>query len=388
MQVAWCDAQVTPPTPRTLDAEEGMSLRDTIERLLLERPIPVESIVAEMAKASRLAEPDDLDAVLFVAKFDELFDQTIAYPAMSLLPAWGEGGIECLCEMASNGPHYSAAFSILAAVSLGRVPTSGDVHFLRVHWDTLEKYSLGPDIVPLAIRRTREVVLDHLSDPYRKSRLLSYISSQVMFPADNTAQSERLDFLMDMLVDTQMVLNKDILARLQSLLDAPPDREEDLHRFLVAHPVVLDPFVTELRTKHELGDDFITDFVVRRTNDEYVVVEIENSTDLLFKQDGSFSSSLMAAVAQVRDFQAWISDNIAYAQSKLPGIRHPDGLVVIGRRSELDSIMEKRLSEENFSRRGHTRIVTYDDLLSQARSVYRNAVERPVVLRSRDQKSI
>jgi hypothetical protein len=96
----------------------------------------------------------------------------------------------------------------------------------------------------------------------------------------------------------------------------------------------------------------------------------------------------MKAVGQVRDFQAWISDNIAYAQTKLPGIRHPDGLVVIGRRAPLTQIMEQRLSEENFSRRGHIKIVTYDDLLSQGRSVYRNAIERPVVQRSRDQKTI
>jgi hypothetical protein len=72
---------------------------------------------------------------------------------------------------------------------------------------------------------------------------------------------------------------------------------------------------------------------------------------------------------------------------KLPGIRHPEGLVVIGRRASLTPLMAQRLSE-NFSRRGHIKVVTYDDLLSQAHSSYRNTIERPVVLRSRDQKSI
>jgi len=365
-----------------------MTLRDTIERLLLERPIPVERIVAEMAKASRLAEPADIDAILSVAKLDDVFDQLMAYPAMSFLPAWGPKGIQYLCEFATHGPHSSAAFSILAAVSLGRVPTSADVHFLREHWDGLEKYKLDLGLVPEAIRRVREVVLDHLTDPYVKSQLLNAISSQAMFPADNSAQADRLDFLMDMLVDSHLVLNKEILEQFEALLDQVPEREEQLQRFLVEHPVLLDPFVTELRSKHELGDDFITDFVVRRTNDEYVVLEIENSTDQLFKQNGAFTQELMTAVGQVRDFQAWITYNIAYAQTKLPGIRHPDGLVVIGRRKTLSPEMEKRLSEENFSRRGHIKIVTYDDLLSQGRSVYRNAIERPVVLRSRDQKSI
>lgn len=370
-----------------------MTLRDTIERLLLERPITEERIVAEMAKASRLAEPGDVNTILSVAKLHDPLDQLIACPAMSLLPAWGTEGIQYLYEFAIDGPHSSDALSILAIVSLGRVPTSADLVFLRKYWDELEKYKLDLGIVPESTRRVREAILDHLTDPYMKTRLLNVISQQAMFPGNNSTQgqhfqAERLHFLMDTLIDSHLILNKEVLEQFEALLEQGPEREERLQRFLVEHPVLLDPFVTELRSKHELGDDFITDFVVRRTNNEYVVVEIENSTDQLFKQNSAFTQDLMTAVGQVRDFQAWISDNIAYAQTKLPGIRHPDGLVVIGRRKTLLPEMEKRLSEENFSRRGHIKIVTYDDLLSQGWSVYRNAIERPVILRSRDQKSI
>jgi hypothetical protein len=126
-----------------------------------------------------------------------------------------------------------------------------------------------------------------------------------------------------------------------------------------------------------LGDDFITDYVVRRINNEYLIVEIENSTDQLFNQNGQFSAALTGAVGQVRDFQGWISENIAYARTKLPDIRHPDGLVVIGRRRDLHPEMVRRLEEENFSRRGHIKIVTYDDLLTQASTIYKNMLMRP-----------
>jgi hypothetical protein len=214
------------------------------------------------------------------------------------------------------------------------------------------------------------------------------ISWQSFFPKENTSQEERLNFLVDMLIDSHMYLNKAILKQFEDLLAAAPTREEELHKFLVEHPVLLDPFVTELRTKHELGDDFITDFVIRRMNNEYVVVEIENSTDKLFNNDGSFTADLMKAIAQVRDFQAWLGDNVAYAQTKLPHIRRPEGLVVIGRRPDLAPIMEKRLSEENFSRRGHIKVVTYDDLLWQAKAVYQNALDRPLVLRAKEQRTL
>lgn len=361
---------------------------DEIDRLLLQRPIPVEEIVTFIMKAALLVEDADFQIIERLAYLNDVYDQVVANPAMAALPAWAEMGIECLGAMAIDGPHSMTAFAVLAAVSLGRVPTSADVHFLRDHWDSLRKYALPGGIVVYAQRRLREIMLDQLTDPYMKSRLLRDISMQVMFPADNEAQAERLDFLTDILIDSHMVLNRSILYQFGSLLDSCPDKEEELHQFLLKHPVLLDPFVSELRTKHELGDDFITDFIIRRTNDDYVIVEIENSTDNLFNMNGAFSAGLMAAVGQVRDFQAWISDNIAYAQTKLPCIRHPEGLVVIGRRIGWSPEMERRLNEENFSRRGHIRIVTYDDLLNQARSVYRNSVERPIVLRARDQKTI
>ncbi len=364
-----------------------MKYLDTIKSLLDERPIPGEKIIAEMARASRLAESADLDVILTIAMLDDTYDEIIAVPAMACLPAWGIEGIRHLCEFVVNGPHNLQALSILACVSLSRIPNSADIIFLEEDWDKLEKYKLDSVLVPETIRCLRELILDQLAAPEKKKHLFGLIS-RIMLRREESARVELFDFLVDLLFDTHLILNKEILGKFESLLNEGPKKEEQIHQFLVENPVLLDPFVIELRNKHELGDDFITDFVVRRTNNEYVVVEIENSTDKIFKQDGSFTQNLMTAVGQVRDFQAWISDNIAYAQTKLLGIRHPDGLVVIGRRETLSGEMAKRLSEENFSRRGNIKIVTYDDLLSQGKSVYHNIIERPVVLRSRDQKSI
>jgi hypothetical protein len=344
--------------------------------------------VALMAKASRLAEPADFELLVQLARMDDFMDENLAYPALALLPAWGANGLDELCRLAMEGPHYIPAIGVLATLALGKVPQAQDLPFLRESWNATEMYQLPPTLATEAQRRLRAIIFDHLGDADLKSRLLNVISWQNFFPKDNSSQEERFNFLLDMLIDSHMYLNKGILKQFEDLLAAGPAREEELHKFLVEHPVLLDPFVTELRTKHELGDDFITDFVIRRMNNEYVVVEIENSTDKVFNNDGSFTADLMKAMAQVRDFQAWLGDNIAYAQTKLPHIRRPEGLVIIGRRLDLTPIMEKRLSEENFSRRGHIKIVTYDDLLSQAKTVYQNALDRPLVLRAKDQKTL
>ena len=54
----------------------------------------------------------------------------------------------------------------------------------------------------------------------------------------------------------------------------------------------------------------------------------------------------------------------------------------------VEEINLKRLAEENSSRRGHIKIITYDDLLDQAKTVRYNLVKRPEVLKSKDSKSI
>jgi hypothetical protein len=80
----------------------------------------------------------------------------------------------------------------------------------------------------------------------------------------------------------------------------------------------------------------------------------------------------------VRDFQSWLTDNIAYARTKLPEISRPLGLVVIGRRMTLTPETNRSLEEENFMRHGHVRVVTYDDLINQARTIMNNILELPL----------
>jgi hypothetical protein len=292
-----------------------MSLTTTLDSLFLERPIPVKKMVTAPADASRLKEPEDFGEILEVALFNDTFDELLAFPAMALLPAWGEQGVEHLCEMIIHGPHHSTALTILTTISCGRVPTQRDVPFFPESWDQLQKYQLSQELASYALQRLHEVILDQLAEPHKKSRLLMDIASPSYFSSSHAAVDEQLDFLLNLLIDSHMLLNRTVLQQFETLLDQSPEREEALQTFFVEHPVMLDPFVAELRSKHELGDDFVTDFVVRRIDDQYVVVEIENSTDCLFTQSGAFTSDLMTAIAQVRDFQAWINDNIAYAQT-------------------------------------------------------------------------
>lgn len=368
------------------------NLHQKIQSLLEERPIPITEIAKAIAIASKELKDADFEVVLKLAKLDEMMDSYLAAPAMAFLPAWGERGIDALVSLAFNPDKkfktQARAIETLLAFSVDKFPDSSDISFLPSGWNEIEKYTLSPQLKDYCSKQLREQLLICLSDPERKRLLFYNLGMMGMTSGFKDGDDLKFDHLLNLTVDSHLVLNKEIINAFERLLYSEPKREEDLQKYLTANPILLDPFVSIIYTKQELGSDFITDFIVRRMNDQYVLVEIENSTDLLFTQNGSFSSALNAAIGQVRDFQAWVSENISYAQKKLPNIKYPEGLVVIGRKIKLAEIEIKRLTEENFSRRGHIKIITYDDLLEQAKNVHRNLIERPEILKSKNTKSI
>lgn len=353
----------------------------------------IDKIAKELAKASLIADEDEFSFVVELAKQDELYDDYLSSPAMASLPAWGVKGVDQLLDFAFDNKYKnrtnSRAIEVLLATSRNIDVCSEHVRYLSKAWDSQKRYHVTEETSNYALYGLRERLLLAFDDEWGRSRVLFILGLMGQFSGfEGGATKEDLDYFLSLIVDNHLLLNPAILKRFEDLIESNPDHEEKLQKFLTEHPILLDPFVSTLYTKQELGSDFITDYVVKQMNNQYVLVEIENSTDKLFNQNGSFSSHLTAALAQVRDFQAWISDNLSYAQKKLPSIKHPEGLVVIGRKQSLNELEIKRLAEENYSRRGHIKIVTYDDLLETAKNVYRNIIERPLVLKTKDTKSI
>jgi len=66
-----------------------------------------------------------------------------------------------------------------------------------------------------------------------------------------------------------------------------------------------------------------------------------------------------------------ISEHPHEAWGKLPGIREPQGWVVIGRRSSMTENQRKVLERKN-ARHQNITIMTYDDLLDRARQRLEN----------------
>jgi hypothetical protein len=128
--------------------------------------------------------------------------------------------------------------------------------------------------------------------------------------------------------------------------------------------------------KQKLGIEHITDFILHRLDDQYVLVEIEKPQDRIFTQANDFSAAFTHALGQVLDFRSWVGQHGEYARSLMPGISPAAvGLLVIGLRSKLSDDQARKLRA--FNENSLTiRVVTFDDLSSKAKTIYSNMIRR------------
>ena len=176
--------------------------------------------------------------------------------------------------------------------------------------------------------------------------------------------------------DISLTINHSLIARFQSLVDAE-QKEEVYQRFLQENPVFLDPLAIEVIPKSKLGSEFVTDFVVRMATGDYLVVEIEKPQDQIFTKGNDFTAKFSHALGQVLDFHEWIEQNISYAQTRLPEISEPHGLVVMGRRTFFSQRQQRKFARFNSNSRRIT-VLTYDDLVTKGERLYANLL-RPSV---------
>jgi hypothetical protein len=122
----------------------------------------------------------------------------------------------------------------------------------------------------------------------------------------------------------------------------------------------MDPLASEIVPKQKLGIELVTDFVVRRLDNRYVLVEIEKPHDRLFTTAYDFSSRFTHAIGQIVDFQEWVDNHGEYARSLMPGISSPRGLLIMGLRSSLSERESAKLKRYCINSTSID-ILTYDE---------------------------
>jgi hypothetical protein len=167
----------------------------------------------------------------------------------------------------------------------------------------------------------------------------------------------------------------DLIRRFKELLDSEPEREETLQAFLKQHPQLLCPAFVRCWPKLKLGQGNTgTDFVFLESTGDYLLVEIERSTLRLFRSDGQPTADLTHAQDQVVNWKRYLENNLQTVRNELDlhGISsNPRSLIVMDRSASLGKDDRRKLTTiEN--QMPKQKIMTYDDVLENAKSVAEN----------------
>ena len=212
-----------------------------------------------------------------------------------------------------------------------------------------------------------DLVLSSRDNPVLFSKLISIAGREAIKNQVQGGGSNFSDRLIRVLSAGSISVSTALLDRFEELIGANL-REEEYQSYLKEHPILLDPLAAEVIPKHRLGDDHITDFVIRRHDGRYLVVEIEKPQDRIFTKAGEFSSQFTHALGQVLDFQGWVAEENGYARKKLPHIENPRGLLVMGKRVDLEASHERKLRRWN-ANSNSIDVMTFDDLVTSGRQL-------------------
>ncbi len=230
--------------------------------------------------------------------------------------------------------------------------------------DELSKYAYKKlfDVTTMSLEH-----IDHFH------QIISFLYLSPSLSQDDFDGTLLITEIFSLLRDSSLKINGQIIQEFNKILKDNL-KEELYQKFLKKNPVLIDPLAKQILPKYKLGDDYITDFVVKKINDEYLLVEIEKPGDKIFTNNNDFSSQFSHALGQVIDFQEWVESNIAYARTKMPNISSPIGIIIMGRDDDLNEIQKKKLRRLLINMNGKVKVFTYDDILNNANKLLNNII--------------
>lgn len=318
---------------------------------------------------------DELKQVLEVRDGGTHEKHLIPYLACRALIYKGVAGIEALAEILPRAPGHIYPMAILS--SLWR---ASEGEFASSAFGIEAEIEIFNEPIDDGVRRIAKEKFVAFLDECRTDsesfyQLISLFYHEGIRSAIDPGSYDRFhQAVFKVFSDSILTISDRLLDQFADLLQSEV-REEEYHKFLATNPVFLNPLASQLISKHKLGDDFITDYVLETLAGDYIAVEIEKPSDPIFTRSNDFSCEFTHAFGQAIDFIEWIEQNIAYAQKKLPGIAAPRGLVVIGRRSVLTQSQSDKLRRFN-KNSSAVEVATFEDLLLKARSLQKNIRHR------------
>jgi len=357
-----------------------VALRDDVEEYIKHgHPRDLDDLLDACAKDG------SLDALVCVTRlFEDMyggitFNLQLKAPPAWELACWGERGLDQLVAATLKAPtskNVSLCLQILTTVAAGLVANEPPVfcdqsRFARL--DALLKTS--PELQSYARSKLLAFVLS-VEDEDDVIEMVHSGFSSASFSRGGIAAAKELFAAVSA---RWLTISEPLLRRYEALIADRPDDEPAFQAFFTEHPQLLDPMAAEIWPQPDLHGALIPDFVIRRFDNSYVVVEIETPAKLLVTSGNQLSSWVTHAVGQAAEYRRFI-ERLPAAQTHFPDIDEVACLVVIGLENGLNPDQQQVLRNDNRQRHG-LQVVGFDWLARRGHAIRENMIKMGVEVR-------
>jgi hypothetical protein len=306
------------------------------------------------------------------------FNFELKAPAAFSLVRWGSQGLQALVEAATPGAPsktLSLAVEILATLASGaQIPQIRTwIHDSLVADKVLQSIEDWPVLFAASKRHLKELFLSFEDEEHLASLLGLAFSKASM---TNVAIAKEI---FSALSSRWLAINSRTLEEFNDLLRDHGNEEGIFQHFLEKHPQLIDPLAFEVWPQPDIHGFKVPDFLIKRADNSYLVVEIETPAKNIITSANQLSAEATHAVSQAVDYVEYLVSRGESLRSNLPDFSHPDGLVVIGLEGRLNGDQARALQRENRTRHG-VRIVGFDQLAERAKSIVTNVVTHGVAV--------
>ncbi len=300
------------------------------------------------------------------------FNMEVKGPAAAALLAWRENGLLALTEAAKRTPtgkNSGLAMQFLAMAA------SGDVSNRLFRIDPIVDEKVDAAANAPAVRKLANTMLVDLILSFDDDDVALHVGTTLM--GFSFSQAKAAKQLVTAVSRRWMAMSTPVLDEFDELIKTRPSDEPAFQTFLTRHPQLLDPLAHEVWPQPNLFGYREPDFIVKRADGTYMVVEIECPSKTLVTAGGQISASVTHAEQQVADYRRNLVRKYPDIRLHMPDFQEPDCLVVIGLERDLNSNQLQVLHDANQSG-NHLRIVGFDWLLERGRTIAANVVQHGV----------
>lgn len=292
------------------------------------------------------------------------------------LLTWKESGLEAMLDLALAAPfphNLNLACVILSSIAIGEMPPLKDAYQME-GWQEMVAMKFGnpvtystkaEEVLRKLILSLEDADIDHLPSAIGYS-----------FYFDNP---KKLRTILSIASLRWIAVGKKVIDDYMHLIASSPNDEQRFQRFFEENPLLLDPMAHRVWPKPDLHGKKEPDFIIQRTDNTYVVIEIETPKKAIVTKDGQMSAQATQAVTQAMEYRSFLIERFQQASTTFPGFNSPEALVVVGLEDALTLEGRCALRREN-EHRAHLKIVGFDALAGRAKAISNNMVEGRVIV--------